>query len=87
MYMSGGDMKKLTLTTLRQQIFQIADEVLVTGVPVSIERNGKTLLLSPATPTKQAKHLKLKRRKLINGDAESLVSEKVGEWREPQNLA
>ncbi|MBI5891252.1 MAG: hypothetical protein HZB47_11345 [Nitrosomonadales bacterium] len=80
-------MKKLTLTTLRQQIFQIADEVLITGVPVSIERNGKTLLLSPATPAKQSKHLKLKRRKLINGDAEALVTEKVGEWREPQNLA
>jgi len=87
MYMSGGGMKKLTLTTLRQQIFQIADEVLVTGVPVSIERHGKTLLLSPAAQNKQAKNLKLKRRKLINGDAESLLTEKVGEWREPQNLA
>ena len=80
-------MRKLTLTTLRQQIFQIADEVLVTGVPVSIERNGRVLLLSSATPAKPSKHLKLKRRKLINGDAESLVAVKVGEWREPQNLA
>ena len=87
MYMIGGAMKKLTLTTLRRQIFQIADEVLVTGVPVSIERNGKTLLLSPAIQAKQTKRLKLKRRKLINGDAGSLVTEKVGEWREPQNLA
>jgi len=87
MYMSGGGMKKLTLTTLRQQIFQIADEVLVTGVPVRIERHGKTLLLSPAAQNKQTKNLKLKRRKLINGDAESLLTEKVGEWREPQNLA
>lgn len=80
-------MKKLTLTTLRQQIFQIADEVLVTGEPVSIERNGRLLLLSSATQTKPGKHLKLKRRKLINGDAGSLVTEKVGEWCEPQNLA
>ncbi len=80
-------MKKLTLTTLRQQIFKIADEVLVTGVPVSIERNGKVLLLSSATQDKPGKHLKLKRRRLINGDTESLVEQKVGEWREPQNLA
>lgn len=79
-------MKKMTLTALRQQIFQVADEVLVTGVPVSIERNGRLLLLSSATQTKPAKHLKLKRRKLISGDAESLVAEKVGEWREPHNL-
>lgn len=80
-------MKKLTLTTLRQQIFQIADEVLVTGIPVSIERNGRVLLLSSATSAQPSKRLRLKRRKLINGDAESLVNEKVGEWREPQNLA
>lgn len=87
MYIEGGRMKKLTLTTLRQQIFQVADEVLVTGVPVSIERNGRLLLLSSASPDKPSKHLKLKRRKLINGDAESLATEKVGEWRESQNLA
>lgn len=80
-------MKKMTLTTLRQQIFQVADEVLVTGEPVSIERNGRLLLLSAATQAKPARQLKLKRRKLINGDAESLVTEQVGEWREPHNLA
>ncbi|OFZ69153.1 MAG: hypothetical protein A2Z01_05140 [Betaproteobacteria bacterium RBG_16_58_11] len=79
-------MKKLTLTTLRQQIFQIADEVLLTGQPVSIERNGKVLLLSPAVELNKSKSLKLKRRKLITGDAESLHTAKVGEWREPQNL-
>jgi len=79
-------MKKLTLTTLRQQIFQVADEVLLTGQPVSIERNGKVLLLSPAVALNKSKKLKLKRRKLICGDAESLPTAKVGEWREPQNL-
>lgn len=79
-------MKKLTLTTLRQQIFQIADEVLMTGQPVSIERNGKVLLLSPAVELNKSKSLKLKRRKLIRGDAESLHTEKVGEWHELENL-
>ena len=80
-------MKKLTLTTLRQQIFQIADEVLATGVPVEIERNGQLLLLAPEATPGKVKALKLKRRKLIVGGAESLHLEKVGEWREPQNLA
>jgi hypothetical protein len=79
-------MKKLTLTTLRQQIFQIADEVLLTGQPVSIERNGKVLLLSPAVELNKSKSLKLKRRKLITGDAESLHTAKAWEWREPENL-
>ena len=77
-------MKKLTLTTLRQQIFQIADEVLMTGQPVSIERNGKVLLLSPAVESNKSKSLKLKRRKLISGDAESLHTAKAWEWCEPQ---
>ena len=79
-------MKKLTLTTLRQQIFQIADHVLMTGEPVSIERNGQVLLLSSATELNKSKSLKLKRRKLISGDAESLHTVKVGEWHEPKNL-
>jgi len=80
-------MKKLTLTTLRQKIFQIADEVLMTGRPVSIERNGKVLLLSPAIELNKSKSLKLKRRKLIRGDAESLHTVKVEEWHELENLA
>jgi hypothetical protein len=84
--MNGGVMKKLTLTTLRQQIFQIADEVLMTGQPVSIERNGKVLLLSPAVELNKSKSLKLKRRKLISGDAESLHTAKVWEWHELENL-
>ncbi|MCA1602738.1 MAG: N-formylglutamate amidohydrolase [Acidobacteria bacterium] len=36
------DMEKLTLTALRQRLFQVADQVLKTGVPVAIERHGKT---------------------------------------------
>ena len=34
-------MKKLSLTALRQNLFKVADEVLKTGQPVEIERNGK----------------------------------------------
>jgi len=83
----GHPMKKLTLTTLRQQIFQIADEVLATGIPVEIKRNGRVLLLAPEVSADKGRSLKLKRRKLIVGDAESLHLEKVGEWREPENLA
>ncbi|MDO8414418.1 MAG: hypothetical protein Q7S51_11585 [Gallionellaceae bacterium] len=79
-------MKKLTLTALRQQIFKIADEVLLTGEAVSVERNGKVLLLSAAAQLNKSKNLKLKRRKLICGDVESLHTQKVGEWREPKNL-
>ena len=80
-------MKKLTLTALRQQIFQIADEVLETGVPAGIERNGQVLLLSPKIAATGIRHIKLKRRKLIVGDAATLHEQQVGSWREPDNLA
>lgn len=80
-------MKKLTLTALRQQIFQIADEVLETGVPAVIERNGQVLLLSPKVAATGARQLKLKRRKLVVGDVATLHEQQVGSWREPDNLA
>lgn len=77
-------MEKLTLTALRRRLFEVADQVLRTGVPVAIQRRGRTLLLSPASaPSRLAR---LKRRKLIRGKPEALVNVKVGEWREPKNL-
>ena len=77
-------MEKLTLTTLRHRLFEVADRVLETGVPVAIERRGKTLLLTPQTAG--SKLARLKRRKLVKGAPESLAQTKVGRWREPANL-
>ncbi len=34
---------KITASKLRQDLFRILDQVLETGVPVEIERNGETL--------------------------------------------
>lgn len=77
-------MEKLTLTTLRHRLFEVADRVLETGVPVAIERRGKTLLLTPQAAG--SKLARLKRRKLVKGAPESLVNVKAGTWREPENL-
>lgn len=77
-------MEKLTLTTLRHRLFEVADRVLETGVPVAIERRGKTLLLSPRAPA--SKLARLRRRKLVKGAAESLPRARPGTWREPRNL-
>jgi hypothetical protein len=77
-------MEKLTLTTLRHRLFEVADRVLETGVPVAIERRGKTLLLAPqVAPSRLAR---LKRRRLIKGAPESLVDIKAGKWHEHRNL-
>lgn len=77
-------MEKLTLTTLRHKLFEVADRVIETGVPVAIERRGKTLLLIPEVPASRL--ARLKRRKLIRGTPESLVNIRVGKWREIGNL-
>lgn len=79
-------MEKITLTTLRQDLFRIADRVLETGAPVTITRKGKTLLLATDTQGATLKLSRLKRRKLFRGSAESLVNARAGKWREPKNL-
>lgn len=80
-------MQTVTLTALRQNIFQLADQVLETGEPVVIERNGRHLVLMPEKPKLDLS--KLPRRHLFNGDPEELVNAKTwdeSEWGEPNNL-
>lgn len=77
-------MEKLTLTALRQRLFEVADRVLRTGVPVAIRRRGRTLLLMP--PAATSKLARLKRRKLVKGASEALVNVRAGTWRETRNL-
>lgn len=80
-------METVTLTALRQNIFQLADQVLETGEPVVIERNGRHLLLVAERPRLDLS--KLPRRKLFNGDPEELVNAKTwdeAEWGEPNTL-
>lgn len=71
-------MEPITLTALRQNIFQIADRVLATGEAVVIEREGKRLVLAPE-PTPDILD-KLPRRHAIIGDADDLVD--VSPWDE-----
>ena len=57
---------------MQEDIFQVLDKVLSTGVPVEIERKGKHLLISPAE-----KHRKLdcleKHPEFIVGNPDDLV--------------
>ena len=88
-------MQNLTLTTLRRNLFQVADQVLATGEPVIIERNGRRLALiaEPAAADAPPKKLRsldnLPRRTLFNGNDDDLAEFKVwdiAEWREPESL-
>ncbi|MHB1591380.1 MAG: type II toxin-antitoxin system Phd/YefM family antitoxin [Sulfuricella sp.] len=78
-------MEKMTITALRQNLFNVIDQVLATGEPVEIERHGKRLLLVPEQGA--GKLARLKKRPLIAGDAASLPDEKVWEWDENANRA
>jgi antitoxin (DNA-binding transcriptional repressor) of toxin-antitoxin stability system len=88
-------MQNLTLTTLRKNLFQVADQVLATGEPVIIERHGRRLALvaepvAPEVPPKKLRSLdNLPRRTLFNGNDDDLAEFKVwdiSEWREPESL-
>jgi len=89
-------MHGMTLTSLRKNLFQLADQVLTTGEPVIIERHGRRLALvaepiAPEAPPKKLRSLdNLPRRQLYNGDDNDLAEFKVwdiSEWREPEILS
>lgn len=73
-------MEKITVTALRQNIFNVVDRALATGEAVEVERRGQRLLLIPER--KSGKLARLKKRSLIVGDAATLPDEKVWEWHE-----
>lgn len=77
--------EKITLTRLRQNLFQIADQILASGEPVSVERHGRTLTLT--ADQRPSRLARLSRRSLIVGDIESLATEQVSEWHERTNLS
>jgi antitoxin (DNA-binding transcriptional repressor) of toxin-antitoxin stability system len=89
-------MQNLTLTALRKNLFQVADQVLATGEPVIIERHGRRLALvaesaqAAESATRKPRLENLPRRKLFKGDPDDLAEFKVweiSEWQEPNKLA
>jgi antitoxin (DNA-binding transcriptional repressor) of toxin-antitoxin stability system len=70
----------LTASKLRENIYQILDEVLETGVPVEIRRKGRTLRIVPTEAV--PKLSRLARRDYLRVDPESIVHlDWSGEWR------
>lgn len=48
---------KITATELRQNIYQLLDSILNTGVPLEIERNGKLLKIVAESPPSKLENL------------------------------
>lgn len=65
---------EVTTSKLRENIYNIIDKVLESGVPVYIKRKGKTLKISVEGSTDKLNRLKeLPKRPVIVGDPDSLV--------------
>ncbi len=77
-------MHAISLTSLRKQLFKMVDQVIETGIPVEVERNGHHLKIVLDEPHSKLENLKTHRS--IVGDAEELVKLKVDEWQEKKDL-
>lgn len=65
---------------LRRDIYRILDEVLETGIPVEIDRDGRLLEIVPVEPRSKLENLKP--RTYLLCDPEELVHlDWSGEWR------
>lgn len=71
----------ISATQLRQDIYRLLDEVLDTGVPLEIERNGRRLRLVPGEPVSRLDGLEPHPGTIV-GDPEDLVHvDWSSEWR------
>jgi hypothetical protein len=72
-------------TKLRQNLYNILDQVIEKGIPIEIERKGVKLKIVPENPV--SKWDRLEPHNIVNGDPEDLVSINwAGEWSGEQNL-
>lgn len=65
-------MKTITPTELRGNLYQILDDILDTGIPIEIDKDGKKLMITPLEPTNKLQSLK-QRENIIKGDPTDLV--------------
>jgi antitoxin (DNA-binding transcriptional repressor) of toxin-antitoxin stability system len=65
-------MKSVTASKLRSNIYRFLDEVIDTGEPLEIDRGGKKARIIAVKPAEKLSTLR--KRKLIIGDPENIVS-------------
>jgi hypothetical protein len=64
--------RRFTATRLRANLYRVLDEVLNTGEPVEIERNGQLLRIEPVEPADRLARLR-PHAGYIKGDPEAIV--------------
>lgn len=78
-------MDKVGITEFRKNIYQLVDQVILSGKPLVINRNGKKLVLTTSEDSKP-KLKNLKPHKAIVGNPDDLVDLKVHKWTKKDNL-
>lgn len=66
-------METLSLTALRNRLYQVVDQVIKTGVPQEIERKGRRLKIMLDTSEPVNKLSRLQPHKAIVGDPDELI--------------
>lgn len=72
----------LTLTELRQRLFQLADQVIDSGVPIEIERRGVRLRLVRVDDRRQGGRLELLREQSLVDGAPLDPGESPANWND-----
>lgn len=74
---------RITASKLRQDIYRLLDEVIKSGEPLEIERNGVVLKIIPEKPRPPSGKLeRLKRRKLADEDSDNFTHvDWSAEWK------
>jgi len=63
---------EITPTELRKNVYKLLDQVLASGEPIKVKRNGKLLLISAVDPVSKLENLE-SHPGCIVGDPEGLV--------------
>jgi hypothetical protein len=72
---------RLTASRLRQEVYKILDEIIRTGKPAEIERNGAILKIVPVKHS-FSKLSKLKKRRLSDEDSDAFEHiDWTAEWK------
>jgi antitoxin (DNA-binding transcriptional repressor) of toxin-antitoxin stability system len=72
----------ITISRLRANIYNLLDQVLETGVPLEVERNGKILKIVPDKSTKKKLSRLPRREDALVGDPEDIVHmDWSSEWK------
>ena len=72
---------RITASKLRENVYQILDEAIATGVPVEVVRKGKVLKIVPEKTV--SKLDRLKKRKVFVGNSDDIIGmDWSKEWTE-----